>query len=1446
MPPAAQIPVQTPMDQAKEAATKLDGATTMVTLPKRTARFFLKQGSSIHVNALAEMLMERESSSPKIASMLRAMGVTESPDTFPWCATSTSFALTRAGIKTSIASARAFLNYGTETSTPSYGDLVVMWNTNPATGGRNGWGGHVGFYLGEVDGANVILSGNAEDMVTVALYSKDRVLAYRTPPKAPAPALAKVKYSLPRTVTGVVKTTEALKNSLPAMPSKIAEYLKESTYLSEVGPKNLEVVEKAIGAELAAATDSSDFLAIESSLGKHPFSEPQRVLAQAVIGVALNKRVADLDALLAKSPSSAGFALRKTYEDKAQDVWRRVQDVLSGAGQLLSIGNMIRELVNPRTTSRVYRDALAHPKLGDKLPTGADETFAELEGQATEAAKVAVKKSPVIKKVLATVAKTDEAKAVAEVLEVIQDQLDRGTGIPIPAKMADWVAGKIFAMVQSRVKGASGETEKTFFEEYSDEVRRMVEARFKSVLAAGEPTKAPATPAEREARKQAALRKGMGELASFFSSEFAPSVEAAFNQSKARLLARLEPGKDASPEALKRYAEMKDSISKMTLDYVPLQEAVGVVRKAFDMREELYLTVADRNANIASLATMISSIGKLTAEQSAKVAEAIKAAYESEFNRRAETVLQNYTNRALKQGIRAAERPSRTERFLRLVRLGGLRKEEFYNAMAEEFGLPSYDPAVAEELDREAERIDSLPMGSVQRNDAVQDLNARVVNEVHKAMFRARDFLNPTLLAEYLLRIPVSMWKAGVLSGFGTIEVNAGAGFLQNIIHSGTLAASYGIKSRSPALVLRNLGVLAKTLTVLFDAPTRKETLVELKRAMFEGRTRFGSEQSESMLVLERDIPLPDVPVVKQLMSAHKRFLQLQGRLVSIVDSTVAVPASIARQRLALDYMLTLKGVDRASAERILKDSFTPSEMESREIEAILESEKDQFAYSPRPDLVRESRRAQLLAQRRERIYDSLADGVPAKDRENYMEASRQSARFANLSTRPTGIAGLIFDGFIGQLERRTGGLTAPIISFVRSTGNMLDFSLGMSVLGLPILRALNISPSNLLPDNNRYRRDRIEPGSVEYHQQMMLGLVSGLLQVGILAAYSAGLDDELEGREPWFFVYGRGYPDPEKNRQLKARDQKWAPYTMKIGGWYIPWKDIPGLNLFLGALAWRSDTLMANSTKDMEKVRDFDIAVNTAVGFVKALTVKQSFSGVSRLAELFSESTVAEATQGRQLTRVLMETISPPINTRLLRDLVDMGRGLAAGGEYAVMDSRAQETTLASILPGNAVYSDALGVPKMVNVLGRPVTEVWYSPLVKRFAPTSVSDSYDPIVTPLVSAGLFISPVDPAQMSFKTYRKNDPTKIDNEGGNLRAFDPSVEREAIMLFGSKMTQMLTPDVIKSLTDQAAKGRAEREDAQDRLNKYSSTARRYAKDVLQKRIFNREIKPHWQE
>lgn len=119
---------------------------------------------------------------PKIVAMFKKSGnAWVEDDETPWCAAFVGAVLKDVGIKgTMKLNARSYLDWGTPVDDPQPGDVVILWR-----GKKDGWQGHVAFFVRFDRGSVVLLGGNQGDAVSIKTYAKSRVLGYRTTVQAP-------------------------------------------------------------------------------------------------------------------------------------------------------------------------------------------------------------------------------------------------------------------------------------------------------------------------------------------------------------------------------------------------------------------------------------------------------------------------------------------------------------------------------------------------------------------------------------------------------------------------------------------------------------------------------------------------------------------------------------------------------------------------------------------------------------------------------------------------------------------------------------------------------------------------------------------------------------------------------------------------------------------------------------------------------------------------------------------------------------------------------------------------------------------------------------------------------------------------------------------------------------------------------------------------------------
>lgn len=120
--------------------------------------------------------ISRRGRTVNVTAYLKATGVGRSNDETAWCSAFVNWCLLMASFPgTGKANARSWLDWGGVTlDFPVYGSVVVLWR-----GSRDGWLGHVGFFVGMQGDNLLLLGGNQGNAVSVRPYSKLRVLGMR-------------------------------------------------------------------------------------------------------------------------------------------------------------------------------------------------------------------------------------------------------------------------------------------------------------------------------------------------------------------------------------------------------------------------------------------------------------------------------------------------------------------------------------------------------------------------------------------------------------------------------------------------------------------------------------------------------------------------------------------------------------------------------------------------------------------------------------------------------------------------------------------------------------------------------------------------------------------------------------------------------------------------------------------------------------------------------------------------------------------------------------------------------------------------------------------------------------------------------------------------------------------------------------------------------------------
>lgn len=116
-----------------------------------------------------------DDSNPRIKEYHQETSLKASNDDVPWCSAFTCWVFEKCLIpSTKSAAARSWASWGLKLDEPKLGCVVVLKSGWP-------WSGHVGLYLDHDSSFVYLIGGNQGDKVSIRIFKKDRVLAFRWP-----------------------------------------------------------------------------------------------------------------------------------------------------------------------------------------------------------------------------------------------------------------------------------------------------------------------------------------------------------------------------------------------------------------------------------------------------------------------------------------------------------------------------------------------------------------------------------------------------------------------------------------------------------------------------------------------------------------------------------------------------------------------------------------------------------------------------------------------------------------------------------------------------------------------------------------------------------------------------------------------------------------------------------------------------------------------------------------------------------------------------------------------------------------------------------------------------------------------------------------------------------------------------------------------------------------
>jgi DNA-directed RNA polymerase specialized sigma24 family protein len=965
--------------------------------------------------------------------------------------------------------------------------------------------------------------------------------------------------------------------------------------------------------------------------------------------------------------------------------------------------------------------------------------------------------------------------------------------LPPLVRLAKYASDVITERVIRSLGVTKENTPKGSFEKLENQVRKMVNAQFKQEL---DPKKA-ATEDTRPAEQRLLDMVQRIKLAEQVFNEVQTNLQGQLNEDN-RIIDAGAEGR-LSPEQRKNLEEL---VAKK-FDAGKVAGVDSLLKKMVDFKAEARKHMTQRGASLQSILTLIKEkLPELSEQQANDLAAQMTKRYEEIVKKDGQRQLENIVKRV---GERASRDPKSTiQQLMELINLGAFDQEKFYNAIADRFNLPTWDPAVVEKIKGIADQMEKMPEGSDQRATKGVELQALIAEELYKQE-KGWDAIGRKL------DVAAAIWKAGVLSGPPTQLVNLGATHLNVLFELLTEARAYYKASKAMGKKA-TFGEFFNDALNAYVQAVGKMGVEQASDAFATGLSRFRNETQSQLS------PLEMIKFDQKKPWNYKNYLaawKIVGRAMAAADTYNSVIANEAKTRMAARYALMKDGLTSEQATKKMNELFDNNSTAMKAIEDQVGKEEAAGQFGTlaglKPGTVDYASQKRKIEAGRRRRYLQLREQYLANEGKIGNEGIAKIRNFtqkATFNNQPTGMIGYLGEAVIGQIAGKTKLLT-PFAAFPRTIANIINSSLDYTPYGWA--RANGFSLGNLSPfiRNSTYAFEKPEKGSVEYHQLQAKAFFGSLITFSIIGMAMRDMDKDWD--EAYFAVTGRGPTDANKREQL--RQSGWTENTVKIGPLRFKHTDFPGLNLVFGSLALVSDQWRYGKLSE----KDFGtVAATAALSVGNTILDKNLLSGAKVLFDAVSEG----GDPGDKAKRLLQSYTGGYLNPGMARWLTKT-LNIGADGKVKVVDYKELNSTTGGWLIGQTPLAVVFGKP-MLNRLGEEIRDYPWSATSKRLGFLPEVKEH-PVFTPLIRAGLFVPGV-----SINSKIK------DFKGGKLE--QRKMTREEYYDYskydGEYLKRVLTPAMAQSL---ATVAKTNQDAAQKRLEDLAQRARDYATSRIQTQI-----------
>ena len=1126
-------------------------------------------------------------------------------------------------------------------------------------------------------------------------------------------------------------------------------------------------------------------------------------------------RTSSGDMALSAATRNSMDTLARHYQDLADEFADDLMSQASLAGQELRAFRMLADSLSPYSWVRKYKQPIVHTQ---KLKMDDDPVFKEMLERIKAARRDAANSTTTrMQKALAIAAKRfvkDTSVEEIDAYEKFARLLASNLSVREEVMQAATEMAVVSGMEAVRKAVAPGDkADPAFLKQWEDKLRSIASEQLNGIIESrlqGGLVDAEASPELTEEQKMAAREQKIMDAWRDFS-DF-PLAEMVFNLARSTIIAS-----DSPYSALVRKAQFDPAKIKR------LQQAV---KMSINTAEEIRKSVADRNMSVESLILRLQETNpSLSETEVGALAEAVRAVYDDEVQRASAAALQTIVN-ASKRDPRKLTDAATISRILPLVNMGAFKEEEVYNALADKFGLPTWTQENADKIEAMANQVQALPEGSIERGEKGQQMMLEILRA------NIKDSRGATRL-QHMNQIASAVWTAGILSGPPTQIVNAAGTGLSVFLESFMDATGHFVEAKrrgvSTAQATEYYKDIARAWLFAFGKDANNTSLRamnEVHTALTRGASKFKSEKQEDLSTLELfkfdpKVAIPGNAMMEAITTGEwKKALPQAGELGLGIVRTVSERVVNRDAKGALkDYLATLKMVGRgmlatdamnsfaatAAKEMMIKrtlmqtEGLTDSEV-NRQMKEIRKGGEESVVAAAKAQADQEAIEGSFgpagtsehnigKARRVEQLIEQMTYG------NSVMEQGRDFAANATFNSEAYGLIGATMMTVFGNVNRYAGVVAKPINPFPKTVSNLLNTSFNYTIYGYA--RAMGWNLGRLaIKEESKYFRAAPDRDSAEFYAAHAKA-TAGTLALGALAMMLAqALKDREEKKEPFFEVHGPGPKDPKLRAQWAQSGHK--PFTVRIGGLELRYTDWPGINVPLGMLGTVYDNL-THTNKEADWVDQLFIGVASVLG---TTLDRNMLGGATALFDLLSKNTYDGAKEA-----ALGKLVSSYTGGFLKPSFVRYLETVATGG---YQDARSMRGWFLSQIP----VVGALANNPAINVLGEPIKVSAWDATAGRLV--SQSDTH-PILSPLTTADLVI----PQPEAYKIYDSSKPTMV-------RPMSAQEEYEYAAAYGKIMKERLTPELVKSLTEQA---KFAPQGAQDVLTSIATGVRNQAQGEL---------------